>query len=465
MNAIKNALVTTTLIAVGYGVYVILANPAPVPTSSASNSAPPWGKVSLPDGVAASQDETARSWSELTPPELSLEKPQKNDPPASGDAAPAVAGQGDGMKSDVVSTPTLPPRQREPNSVPGSIASAPASFAPNLPNADPPQQASELSQSPPQPSMSALSTASGDPPPLLATEGGVPSPSPLAEPDPYLAAAAGTDAPENGALASSSSPSADRSAAPSEPSTGPAETPGGPFEIAWQTAQRQLQEGAKAKSLFSLSIWHQDPSLSEVQRTECLRLLDELAADVIYSRDHYLQPAYICRAEDRLETIADQFQIPVEFLARVNGIQEPYRVTAGESIKVVQGPFRAELDIRRREMTLYAGSYYAGRVAFEFGQDASIPTGDFVISRVLANPMYVHPVSQEQIAGGDPRNPYGRVWLGLSRGTTPEELPIGIHGSQEAPSAPDLRGSIRLAARDAEDIQAVLSVGSAVIIR
>ncbi|MDA0658862.1 MAG: LysM peptidoglycan-binding domain-containing protein [Planctomycetota bacterium] len=430
MNAIKNALVTTTLVAVGYGVYVILASPSPAPPNSAAPPSPAWGIVEGHVPATAASPLSDNSWQEIQPPQLSV--------------------QMESPKTEVaVSRSALVPA---PFPVPAPLTNSVPTAEPTLPSVaeNPPNLTNGVSD----PYLNAQRTALAER--TTTTDSQVQS---------KLA-----DAPvslEGGNFASLAAPSAALAEpSPVVPATVavPAESlaSGSPFDSAWQTAQRQLQQGKIADSLFTLSIWYQDLRFTEEQRVQCLKLLDELAADVIYSREHHLQPAYIVRSGETMETIATQFQVPSQFLARVNGIEPPFQLVDGESIKVVQGPFRAEIDIRRREMTLFVGSYYAGRVPIELGQDATVTAGEFEIVNATIDPPYEHPESREQIAGADPRNPYGRFWLGL---TAPEGQKWGIHGSPAGVSGDDTRGSIRLSSHDVDNVQAILSLGSAVIIR
>lgn len=423
MNAIKNALVTTTLVAVGYGVYVILANPSPAPPNSVTQPSPAWGIVEGPVPATPPGPSSGNSWQEIQPPQLSVQM-EPHDQVAVSSLAPLPAPTANSVSAG---TPTLLPAAENSGK---SVSNVPDPYL----NAQQPTQ-------------------------------------PDAQPDsqvPLVGGNATSRAEPSAGLVDSSSAVAEEGANSLETGTVPpvgSLASGSPFTTAWETAGRQFQKGKMAESLFTLSIWYQDPSFTEEQRAQCLKRLDELAAEVIYSRQHHLQPAYIVRSGETLETIANQFQVPSQFLARVNGIESPFQLVDGESIKVVQGPFRAEIDTRRREMTLFAGSYYAGRVPIELGQDASIAAGCFEIVSATIDPPYVHPVSQEQVAGADPRNPYGRVWLGLGSETAPPGQKCGIHGSPDAASGEESRGSIRLSSRDVDNVQAILSLGSTVIIR
>ena len=84
-------------------------------------------------------------------------------------------------------------------------------------------------------------------------------------------------------------------------------------------------------------------------------------ARVIYSREHWLAPPYVVTPGDTLETVAQQYQVPWQLLAKINGIDKPNGVIPGEKLKVVRGPFQAQLNRQRDTITLFADGLYAGR--------------------------------------------------------------------------------------------------------
>lgn len=520
MNAIKNALITTTLIAVGYGVYVILASPnSPGPALLQRGN--PW-TLEGDSGAAGAGDDD--DWGDLSPPDVSMPggetlsadsglvdpspspfgtdhaHPNAPDPMATSNAAGIhpVPGSPNG-EAMVHAAPAFgsPPSSssnphqvpapaeqlgqamREANDAVNQLGNALADSANSAVDAQR-RQAHEfvddlgrdVSQHiqqhlVPQGSDGSHSNVGFDAP---AVPGGI---------------AANAVTPAAPADRDYGQSSANRSAVAEEPvqqpglpvgqsPTGPAT--GAPMEVqpnvdangflaAWETARRQIEKGEMANALFSLSIWYQDQSLTAEQREQCLNLMDQLAGTVIYSREHHLQAAYVVRDGDTLTTIAEQFQVPAEFLARVNGIEPPYQLASAQPIKVVQGPFRAEVDVQLGLMTLFAGPYYAGRFPVESNAQ-NVPLGRYELTSKTADPAFVDRQNGTQIPGGSPENPYGKHWLGLRNETTPPDLRVGLHGTSEQPSSriPAV-GSLRLSMRDIDDVQAILSLGSVVTIR
>ena len=230
-----------------------------------------------------------------------------------------------------------------------------------------------------------------------------------------------------------------------------------------QSVQQQLDNGELAAALTALSHWYTSPTASEDRKAQLLPLLDQLAGSVIYSRRHLLEPPYTVPEHETLEQIAQRYHIPMILLAKINGIAAPYDLFPGETLKVVRGPFRAETSLSRRELTLFLDTYYAGRFTVRLGSDVSIDDGVLEVAEKLEQRTYTDSENGQQIPPESPENPYGRHWIGLRQlsSTSPSDA-LGIHGTGEGCSPDDSRGCIGLEARDAEDLYSILSIGSTV---
>ena len=119
-------------------------------------------------------------------------------------------------------------------------------------------------------------------------------------------------------------------------------------------------------------------------------------------------------------------------------------------------PFRAEIDLKKTEMTLLLGELYAGRFPITLGQDPAPQPGTYTVQDKQTAKAF-DDASGASIPPGDPRNPFGTVWLDLGQ-------QMCIHGSAEAPEAMG-KGCISLRAADAEDVYGILSQGSTISIR
>jgi lipoprotein-anchoring transpeptidase ErfK/SrfK len=237
------------------------------------------------------------------------------------------------------------------------------------------------------------------------------------------------------------------------------------YAAAIASAEQLLASGKLAEALKLLSPWYGDPSLSPLQEHELMTLLSELAGTVVYSREHHLEPPYVVREGDTLETIAHEHQVPWQLLANINALTQPEEVQPGQELKVVRGPFTAVVHLEKQEMALMVAGHYAGRFDIGVGQDRPQMEGDWVVKHKLTNPTYYG--QEGQVAADDPQNPLGEYWIGLaSAEPTADVAPLGIHGSAESQQVQgdDPRGYIRLAPRDAQDVYHILSDGSKVTV-
>lgn len=229
------------------------------------------------------------------------------------------------------------------------------------------------------------------------------------------------------------------------------------FDNAWNSATAQLQKGQWAEALLTLSFFFHDPDINGEERQRLLDLLDPLAGKVIYSSEHTLEAPYEVRPGDRLDAIAQQCQVPLALLQNINGIAHPDAIQPGTQLKVLRGPFRAEIDLKRSELVLFLGKYYAGRFAVSVGND---PTPQPTECQVLAKQAGREYVGQNgiRIPARTPGNPYGDIYLDLGNG-------ICVHGSPDTIPAQAGVGCVSLSDDDVADVASILSIGSRVIIR
>jgi LysM repeat protein len=231
----------------------------------------------------------------------------------------------------------------------------------------------------------------------------------------------------------------------------------GEFVIAWSEAERMLGRGQLADALLALSEWVTDSRLGQADRTKLFEMLDQLAGTVVYSREHFLAPAYTVQAGDTLERIAERFGVTWQLLAKINGIADAQAIKPGDTLKVVQGPFDALITLHDFELTLFVYGRYAGRFRVGVGQDQSTPEGELVVQNKVENPTYYGP--NQVIGPEDPSNPLGGRWIDLGNR-------LGIHGTNEPASIgkAESRGCIRLSPSDIGDVYDILSIGSRVTV-
>lgn len=227
------------------------------------------------------------------------------------------------------------------------------------------------------------------------------------------------------------------------------------YDNAKDLAMEQIDRGDLKDGLATLSTFYNAPELTGDQRMDLLDLLDALAREVVYSRRHLLDSVYIAALGETLNDVAKRYDVPAEIIARINAIESTNSLPSGARLKVIPGPFRAEVDMNRGELTLFLGDLYAGRYPVSFGSDPAAKPGMYqVIDKQTTKNYYGNGV---QIAANDPRNPYGGWWIDLGQD-------VCIHGTSEGPSDSTL-GCISLSPLDASDIFGMLGRGSPVTIR
>ena len=185
----------------------------------------------------------------------------------------------------------------------------------------------------------------------------------------------------------------------------------------------------------------------------------EETAKSIYFSDlrHFMQP-YVIQPGDRLQSIGKQYNIPWEYLVRLNHI-DPRRIRPGQKLKVIKGPFSARLDLSEFELTIHAHGYFVRRFPIGIGKDEKTPIGRFKVLTKLVNPKYFGS-DGNVIDANDPRNPLGERWIDIGDS-------FGIHGTIDPQSIgrAESRGCIRMLNSDIEIVYDLLGVGSEVIIR
>ena len=225
------------------------------------------------------------------------------------------------------------------------------------------------------------------------------------------------------------------------------------YQRALKSAKALIAEGDHHAALSTLSVFYKSPDLSVEEHRELLNMLDPLAGHVVYSREHLVAPPYKVRGNETLMDVARQYNVPFQLLQKINGIKEPSVLLPDSQLKVIPGPFRAEVDLEKQELTLFLDRLYAGRFPISLGADPQPIEGAFHVRDKQHNKAYFA-MDGRMTPADSPTNPYGQVWLDLGR-------EVCIHGSPLG-GADEQSGCISLSPRDADDVFSILSIGSAV---
>ncbi|AHB87633.1 LD-transpeptidase YkuD family [Thermosynechococcus sp. NK55a] len=127
-------------------------------------------------------------------------------------------------------------------------------------------------------------------------------------------------------------------------------------------------------------------------------------------------------------------------------------------------PLRLEINLSRRQLTLYQGDTPLRRYPVAVGRPGwETPVGQFQVRQMIRNPAWKNPFTGGVIAGGHPQNPLGRRWIGFwSDGTNW----VGLHGTPNPDSIGHAvsHGCVRMYNRDIEELFEKVQLGVPVIV-
>ena len=101
-------------------------------------------------------------------------------------------------------------------------------------------------------------------------------------------------------------------------------------------------------------------TLSPAESQKVETLLSQLAGTVIYSTENQLEPARVVKPGETLETIAKEYNVPWQLLAKINGIPAPIRCDLANNSKSSAARSPPSSILHRKEMTLEVDGRYAG---------------------------------------------------------------------------------------------------------
>ena len=226
------------------------------------------------------------------------------------------------------------------------------------------------------------------------------------------------------------------------------------FESAWERVDQMVKANDFTSALQLLSQHYRRQDISGPQRERLNGWLDALAGKVIFSTEHHLEGQPFTVGNESLTDISLRWGVPAQLIYNINRskIANPAFVDSGTELKVVRGPFNAEIDMSDSSMTLFLGELYAGRYSVKIGISGNPQPGEY---RVLAKSTAGH--SWRDAAGNEypplsPQNGYGPNWIGLSGSLCIHEVKASVTGSHS--------GCIGLSAKDSKDVFGILGKSS-----
>lgn len=195
--------------------------------------------------------------------------------------------------------------------------------------------------------------------------------------------------------------------------------------------------------------------ISSAKRSLIKQELSKLADRWLFSQTVYpkdpLCSLYNVQSGDLLSTIGSKYKVPWEILLQINQIPSPQSLQAGQTIKVINGPFHAKIFRSTFTMDLYLQDTFVRNFPVGLGKaDYETPTGLWVVrpGGKLIKPRWTDPDTGKTYEADDPDYPLGSRWISLDglEGAAVGRTGFAIHGTKdphEIGSAKS-RGCIRL---------------------
>jgi len=180
--------------------------------------------------------------------------------------------------------------------------------------------------------------------------------------------------------------------------------------------------------------------MSSQQRAFVKNRLSALADKWLFNRSvlpgDRLCISYKVNPGEQLRNIGRQFKVPHEILMQINNIPRPEALQAGNTIKVINGPFHARAYRSTFTMDLFLQNTYVRSFPVGLGKPGmETPIGLWVVKPggKLIKPTWTDPISGKTYHPESPDYPLGSRWIGLEgvRGQAKDRTGFAIHGTKK----------------------------------
>jgi len=180
--------------------------------------------------------------------------------------------------------------------------------------------------------------------------------------------------------------------------------------------------------------------VSDQQRAFVKSRLSELSQKWLFDRNiwpgDHLCKNYRVKPGDLLSNIGKEFKVPYEILMEINNIRRAETLQAGQTIKVINGPFHARIHRSTFTMDLYLQNTFVRSFTVGLGKPGmETPTGLWLVKPggKLIKPRWTDPVSKRTYEAEDPDYPLGSRWIALEglKGSAVGRTGFAIHGTKE----------------------------------
>jgi LysM repeat protein len=180
--------------------------------------------------------------------------------------------------------------------------------------------------------------------------------------------------------------------------------------------------------------------MTEQQRQFIKDQLSALADQWLFNRSVFpadpLCDSYRVEPGDLLSAIGKQYKVPYEILMQINNISRPEALKAGETIKIIKGPFHVKVYRSTFTMDLYLQSTFVRSFRVGLGKSGmETPTGRWLVKvgGKLIKPIWTNPIDHKTYHPDDPDYPLGSRWIGLDglEGAARGRTGFAIHGTKK----------------------------------
>lgn len=185
------------------------------------------------------------------------------------------------------------------------------------------------------------------------------------------------------------------------------------------------------------------------------KTLSDLADQWLFSRTVRPQDEicsnYNVEPGDHLAAIGKKYNVPYQIIMRINNIRDPKSLRAGETIKVINGPFRAVISRSTFTLDLYVQNTFVRSFKVGLGRPGyETPTGRWCVKTggKLKSPPWRNPDTGRIYQAKDKDYPLGSRWIALKglEGDAQGRKGFAIHGTKKVDElgTQSSRGCIRM---------------------
>ena len=195
--------------------------------------------------------------------------------------------------------------------------------------------------------------------------------------------------------------------------------------------------------------------MGQQQLTFAKKQLAELSKKWLFSRTVFPEDTlcgnYKVEQGDRFVVLSKRFKVPYEILMQINNIKNCKDLRAGETIKIINGPFHCRIYRSIFTMDLYLQDTYVRSFHIGLGKPGmETPTGHWMVKPggKLISPTWTDPATGKTYEAKNPDYPLGSRWIGLEGldGQAKDRFGFAIHGTKisEKEGGAVSQGCIRL---------------------